>query len=55
MNNMPKQAAKVEPPIFPTTNNFTVAGAWLVRRHHVPYNIANYVAAAGGLPRGGPL
>lgn len=49
MNNMHHEVVKVEPQIDATKKNLTPAGAWLVRHHHVPYNIADYVAELAGL------
>lgn len=50
MNNMHHEVVKVEPQIGAATKkNLTPAGAWLVRHHHVPYNIADYVAELAGL------
>jgi hypothetical protein len=50
MQNMHHETVFVEPQIGLTTaKHLTPAGAWLVRHHHVPYNIADYVAELAGL------
>lgn len=50
MTYMYPETRNVEPQIgSATAKHLTPAGACLVRHHHVPHNIANYIAERAGL------
>lgn len=47
MHNMRQQSVNVEPQTGSTNNSF--AGAWLARRHRIPFHIARLLAEVQNL------